>query len=123
MHIRTSFAVLGLTALLAAGGAQATLRMVEQAIETSTLSTSLPDDSTGSLAVSACNGCKPVLLRLSSDSKYFIGKTPVTYAQLRAAASNAARQLNVFYDAKGRTITRLVVSGQSSAPVRQPHGN
>ena len=120
MHIRTSFAVLGIAALLAAAGAGATLRIVEQAIETSTLSTSLPDDESGSLAVSACNGCKPVLLQLSSKSQFFVGKTPVTYAQLRAAAGVAARQLNVFYDAKGRTITRLVVSGQQGAPVRQP---
>ena len=61
-----------------------------------------------------CCGCHP-------KSQYFVGKTPVTYAQLRAAAGAAARQLNVFYDAKGRTITRLVVSGQQGAPVRQPH--
>ena len=40
MHIRTSFAVLGIAAVLAAAGAGATLRIVEQAIETSTLSTS-----------------------------------------------------------------------------------
>jgi hypothetical protein len=119
MRIRTSFAALGIAALLAAGGASATLRIVEQGIETSTLSISLPDDASGSIAVSACAACKPMLLQLSSDSKYFIGKTPVTYAQLRSAASGASsRQLNIYYDAKGRTITRLVVSGQPSAPVR-----
>ncbi len=128
MRIRTSVAILGIAALLMATGSGATLRMIEQAIETSTLTTSLPDDVTGSLAVSSCAGCKPVLLRLSSDSQYFIGKTPVTYAQFRAAASSAARQLNVFYDTKGRTITRLVVPGQQSTPqrptpVRQPRRN
>jgi hypothetical protein len=123
MHTRTSFAVLAMAALLGASSAASTLRMVEQAIETSTVTTSLPDDATGSMAVSACAGCKPVLLRLSSDSQYFVGKTPVSYAQLRAAASDTTRQLNVFYDAKGRTITRLVVSGHLPAPVRQPHKN
>jgi hypothetical protein len=121
MQIRIALSVLGLTALLAAASAGATLRMVEQAIETSTLMTSLPDDAGGSLAVSSCAGCKPVLLQLSSKSQYFIGKTPVTYAELRAAANGSSRQLNVFYQAKDRTITRLVVSGGQSAPLRRPH--
>jgi formylglycine-generating enzyme required for sulfatase activity len=122
MQIRIALSVLGLAASLAAASAGATLRMVEQAVETSTLTTSLPDDASGSIAVSACAGCKPVLLQLSSKSQYFIGKTPVTYAQFRAAAANgSSRQLNVFYEAKDRTITRLVVSGGQSTPVRQPH--
>jgi hypothetical protein len=121
MQIRIALSVLGLAASLTAAAAGATLRMVEQAVETSTLTTSLPDDASGSIAVSACAGCKPVLLQLSSKSQYFIGKTPVTYAQLRAAANGSSRQLNVFYEAKDRTITRLVVSGGQSTPVRQPH--
>jgi hypothetical protein len=121
MQIRIALSVLGLAASLTAAAAGATLRMVEQAVETSTLTTSLPDDASGSIAVSACAGCKPVLLQLSSKSQYFVGKTPVTYAQLRAAANDSSRQLNVFYQAKDRTITRLVVSGVvQGVAVRQP---
>jgi hypothetical protein len=121
MQIRIALSVVGLAALLTTATAGATLNMVEQAIETSTMATSLPDDASGSIAVSSCAGCKPMLLQLSSKSQYFIGKTPVTYAELRAAANNSSRQLNVFYQAKDRIITRLVVSGGQSAPVRRPH--
>lgn len=121
MRHRTLLAALGLAALLMAGGAGASLRIVEQAIETSTLSISLPDDVTGSIAVTACDGCKPVLLRLSPASQYFVGKSPVTYGEfLSLARGSAARQLNIFYDGKGRTITRLVVPGSRPAPAQQP---
>ena len=120
MRNRTSLAVIGLIALLTAGAAGAALHIVEQAIETSTLSISLPDDVTGSIAVTACGGCKPLLLRLSPDSRYFVGKSPVTYAEfLSLTRGTAARQLNIFYDGKGRTITRLVVAGTRPAP-QQP---
>ena len=123
MQIRIALSAFGLAALLTAATAGATLNMVEQAIETSTMATSLPDEASGSIAVSSCAGCKPMLLQLTSKSQYFIGKTPVTYAELRAAANDSSRQLNVFYQAKDRTITRLVVSGGHSAPVRRPHKN
>ncbi len=121
MRHRTSLAALGLAALLMADGAGASLRIVEQAIETSTLSISLPDDVTGSIAVTACDGCKPLLLRLSPGSQYFVGKSPVTYAEFRSlAVGSGARQLNIFYDGKGRTITRLVVPGSRPAPAPAP---
>ena len=121
MRHRTSLAALGLAALLIAGAAGASLRIVEQAIETSTLSISLPDDVTGSIAVTACDGCKPLLLRLSPGSQYFVGKSPVTYAEFRSlAVGSGARQLNIFYDGKARTITRLVVPGSRPAPAQPP---
>jgi len=117
--MRTSIAALGLSLLLLAGSATATLRIVELGIETSTLSVSLPDDISGSIAVTGCASCKPMVLRLSSESRYFIGKSQVTYAQLRSLARGAtSRQLNIYYQAKGREITRLVVPGP--APVAAP---
>lgn len=114
--MRKSIAILGLTALLLAGSATATLRIVELGIETSTLSVSLPDDSSGSIAVTACASCKPMVLQLAPGSRYFIGKSQVTYAQLRSLARTSnSRQLNIYYQAKGREITRLVVPGTAPA--------
>lgn len=121
MRHHTSLVALGLAALLVAGGAGATLRIVEQAVETSTLRISLPDDVGGSIAVTACSTCKPMVLRLSPDSQFFVGKSPVTYAQFRSLARDSARQLNIFYDGKGRTITRLVVPGSRLEPRQQPN--
>jgi|SRR5882672_1590579 len=115
--MRTSIAALGIAGFLLAGTAAATLRIVEQGIETSTLSVSLPDDNTGSIAVSACASCKPMVLRLSPESRFFIGKSQVTYAEIRSLArGGASRQLNIFYESKGRAITRLVVPGARPAP-------
>ncbi|HKE44534.1 MAG TPA: hypothetical protein VKB41_08350 [Steroidobacteraceae bacterium] len=119
--MRTSIAALALTALLAAGTAAATLRVVELGIETSTLSVSLPDDISGSIAVTSCTTCKPMVLRLSPASRYFIGKSEVTYAEIRSLSrGGASRQLNIYYQVKGREITRLVVAGQRPAPAVQP---
>jgi hypothetical protein len=119
--MRKSIAALGLTALLLAASATATMHIVELGIETSTLTVSLPDDTTGSIAVTACASCKPMVLQLSPGSRYFIGKSQVTYAQLRSLArSGDSRQLNIYYQAKGREITRLVVPGPApTAPVLQ----
>ena len=121
MRHNTSFVALGLAALLVTSGASATLRIVEQAVETSTLSVSLPDDVSGSIAVTPCSTCKPMLLRLAPESQFFVGKSAVTYAQFRSLARDSARQLNIFYDGQGRTITRLVVPGSRPEPRQQPN--
>lgn len=118
--MRTSLAALGIAALLLSGNATATLRIVEQGVETTTLSVSLPDEAAGSISVTPCGGCKPLLLQLAPSSLYFIGKAAVSYAELKSLARSSARQLDIFYEAKGRTITRLVVSGQRPAQTRQP---
>ena len=121
-RIRMLLSATALVLTLAASGAQASLRIVEQAIETSTFSVSLPDGGTGSIALKACADCTPLLLRLTPQTQYLVGRSPVSYAEfLSLARGGTGRGLGVFYDAKERTITRLIMSGTrpATAPRRR----
>jgi hypothetical protein len=117
---RWLFSAVGLALALTAVAAPAALRVVEQAVETSTLSISLPDRDSGSIAVKSCASCKPMLLRLTPSTQFMVGKSQVSYAEFSALARSAAdRNLGVFYDGKEHTITRLVMFGAELAPARQ----
>lgn len=111
----------GLALALTAVPAQATLRIVEQAVETSTLSVSLPDSNVGSMAVKSCPSCTPILLRLTPQSRFLVGGAEVSYPEFISLARGASdRNLGVFYDGKERTITRLSMSGTApAAPQRR----
>lgn len=98
----------------------AALKIVEQAIETSTFVVSLPDGSNGSMAVKSCTQCKPVLLRLTPRSTFLVGGARVQYSEFLALARGSGDQgLNIFYDRKSGTITRLLMNGVRRAPPRQ----
>ena len=95
----------------------AALKIVEQAIETSTFVVSLPDGSNGSMAVKSCTQCKPVLLRLTPRSTFLVGGARVQYSEFLALARGSGDQnLNIFYDRKSGTITRLRMNGVRRAP-------
>ncbi len=99
---------------------QAGLKILEHAVETSTLVVSLPDSSTGSMAVKSCPSCKPMLLRLTPSSKFLVGRTPVPYAEFVALTRGASdRGLGIFYDRESRTITRLIIAGTRLASPQQ----
>ena len=112
---------IGLTLAFTAAPLEATtFRIVEQAVETSTMSISVPDKNAGSLAVKACPSCKPMLLRLTPETRYLIGKTEVPYAEfVDLARGSSDRGLGIFYDGKERTITRLIISGTRVTPPRR----
>lgn len=111
----------GLALAVASLQAPAGLKVLEQAIETSTLVVSLPDASTGSMAVKSCKQCKPLLLRLTPRSRFVVGGgAQVPYSEFVALARRSGHQnLNIFYDRKSGTITRLTMSGVYRAPPRQ----
>jgi hypothetical protein len=95
------------------------LKIVEQAIETTTFVVSLPDADNGSLAVKSCVQCKPVVLRLTPRSTFQLGSSPVKYREFLALARGSRDQaLNIYYDGKTGTITRLRMNGVQRAPAR-----
>jgi hypothetical protein len=95
------------------------LKVIEQAIETSTYVVSLPDGSNGSMAVKSCPQCKPVLLRLTPRSTFLVGGGPVKYSEFVALARGGGEHsLNIFYDRKSGTITRLLMKGVRRPPTR-----
>jgi len=121
MRTRLLLFAFGLVVALTTSQAHAALRVVEQAVETSTLSVSLPDRKAGSIAVKRCASCTPLLLQLTPSTRFLVGRSQVPYAEFIALARGAAdRNLGVFYNGKERTITRLVMFGAEPVPRRRP---
>lgn len=112
------FIASGLVTLLMASWADAApgMKVREQAIETSTRETSLPGTQDGSMIVKTCASCAPLVLRLTPQSRYRVGRDEVSFTEFAAELNGASRDLYVFYDATTRTITRLVTSGTSVGP-------
>jgi hypothetical protein len=96
-------------AALACGVAAAALplKTVEECIEAGTRSVSLPGVAGGSLSASSCTGCASLRLKFDSSTQYFVGVKAVNYAKFRQAAAKADLRLDVFYEPKTRTLTRL----------------
>jgi hypothetical protein len=106
-------ALLGISLDVPAAG----FKVVEQAIETSTFVVSLPDGDSGSMAVKSCPQCKPLLLRLTPSSRFLVGGAQVPYAEFLALARASGDQgLDIFYDRKSGSITRLLMNGVHRAP-------
>lgn len=108
--------VLSVFALLAAvlsGPAHAILTATEQAIETSTRSISLPASATGVIVAKPCPACAPAVLRMTASTRFVVGKTPVSLAQLQKfIATGGERGMVVLYDPRLKTVTRIVVDGE-----------
>ncbi len=80
---------------------------VEECLESGTRLVSLPGSPGGSLSASECRGCESLRLGFDAATRYFIGDEAVSYARLREAAGQKPAALNVCYDPKNRTLTRL----------------
>ena len=86
------------------------LGTIEECLESGTTLVSLPGVAGGMLTVKECTACDSQRLTFDANTRYFIGKQPVTYARLRAAAAMG-------FEPIGR-VTLLV--GEVRATVRQP---
>lgn len=100
-------------AALSAAPAHAQFSMMinaEEGIETSAHAIVLPSSTQGALLVTPCTGCTPLSLRVSAQSKYFIGANAVTLGELRAALATAGDvQLVVTYDRETKALNRIIV--------------
>lgn len=97
--------------LLAGAAATAEMQAVEQAIESSTASLSLPDRLPASISIAACdNGCVPTLLQLTATSQFFFGRRTVTFGELRDLSLKPALNVAVYFEPQSKAITRIVVS-------------
>jgi hypothetical protein len=97
-------------------GAALPLKTIEECVETGTRAVSLPGVASGSLSASPCAGCPIIRLRFDGGTRYLIGKQVVTYAKFRAeAAKGDDLRLDVFYEPKTRTLTRLRLAATGNA--------
>jgi hypothetical protein len=92
---------------VSAADAQVRAKGLTGGLETSNRFVTLPAAPRGSLFVRECGECPSVRLEFGSDTRYFIGDQPVSYAQLREVAAKGDAGLVVSYRLGTRTLTRL----------------
>jgi hypothetical protein len=107
-------AVAVLAGVLTTGAVAAQTLTAEQAIESSTAALNLPDKLPGSISLAPCNeGCVPMLLQITAESRFFNGRTPLTLQELHALTRRPALNVAVFFEPRTRAVTRIVVSGRA----------
>ena len=100
--------------------AQATLRTIEQAYELTRGQVQLPDTPDGQLTVHPCPKCRPVSLRVTAATAWFIGPGTVRAGAqpagqaavlegLRAAETNPHTLVYVYYEPDTRRVKRIVL--------------
>lgn len=100
---------LGAATLLGASLALAepVLKTIEECVETGTTVVNLPASAGGSLSAAPCSGCPTLRLRFDAKTRYFIGKEQVSYTRFRESAAKGDLRLDLFYEPKTRTLSRL----------------
>jgi hypothetical protein len=92
-----------------APGTLGRITAVEQGIETTAASVSLPAAGTGSLLVTPCTGCTPLSLAAGAQSAWLLGSKSSRYAEFRAAVVAAPRaQVLIIYRSHTRELVRMV---------------
>jgi hypothetical protein len=108
-----------LVAAALSGAAQAQLRAKELAIEATTRSISLPSSEQGVMVAKPCPTCALAVLRMTADTRMYVGKDVVSLAELQKfIATGGERHMVVLWDPRLRTITRILVPGQLPKPKR-----
>jgi hypothetical protein len=85
--------------------------VIEHAIETWSTVTSIPT-ATGALAARSCTECPTRYLTLTSETKFYVGRTAVPFAEFKAIAGGTrGHSMTIFYRAiDNSTVTRIVIS-------------
>jgi hypothetical protein len=110
MKARILTMLIGLVWLGAASAAAPDPSVIERAVETSSKVTSIPTAS-GALSTRSCTQCPTRYVSLTSESKFYIGKTAVPFAEFSALAQAPRnRSMTIFYRAVDNTVTRVVIS-------------
>lgn len=113
MWIRTITLTVAIGAGLMCGAASAALLSPEEAIETSTVSVTLPRSVGGALLTRACDVCRPITVRLESDTRLLIGSQQVSLAEFNEFLSSGGPYgLTIFYDKQSFKMNRIVVYAQ-----------
>lgn len=104
--------VLALLAAPLAG--QAEMTAVEDSIETSTASITVPTSVGSAVIARSCKSCEYVTVTLAADTRFFVGRTEVSVADFsRILSDGKRRQLTLMYDRGSRLLTRVVLPASS----------
>lgn len=101
-------------------------RALEDAVETSTESVLLPTSVPGTITFRDCAApCKLPSLNVTTESKFFVGRTQVALADFNAfLRTGGSRPITVLRKVNGTDVTRVVVIGDfeplgQTKPARQ----
>jgi hypothetical protein len=104
-----------LLTLLAAGGAGAALKTVEEAHELALKAVTLPVTEVGQLILRRCDECRPETLSTNANTRYFVrpAKEAISLDEIRRAAATAAARptahVYVYFDPRTRAVRRVVL--------------
>ncbi len=108
MDIRKLATIIAAAALFASATANAFLQNVEQGLELASNEVSIPSRE-GTLLIRSCAECQTLRLRITSDTRCFIGDDLVPLTELRRRAGAAMHPLYVFYETDTDRVTRIVL--------------
>ncbi len=123
---KTAIAILLAAGTIAAAPAwpQATMDAFETGVEADTSYVTLPSQPSGPWLVAPCAGCTSHQLRLDAETRYFVGKTAVSFETLRKLAAHGPQNLDLYYVTKTRRVTRVVLRAdlpsEGQKPAAQP---
>lgn len=109
---------LGLLLLAGTAAGQRSLVLVEDGLEGSLASVTMPNGPAGTVIVEReCPGCEPRSLRASSDIRYFIGDTVLPHAEFMAEVARMRNatddpgdvSVGVFFSRESGRVTRIKV--------------
>ena len=90
----------------------AELLPVEQSIEATSQTVSIPAP-TGLITARSCGACPARTLRLDVGTRFYIAEAPVTFDQFKRSLDRSpAPSLTIHFRAEDNTVTRVVVSAQ-----------
>ena len=105
--------------------AAATLRMIEQAYELARNQVQLPDKPEGGLTVRPCPTCKPVVLRVTKATAWFLGPgtvkaagQPAVLESFKASATNPRTLVYIYYEPQTQRVKRIVLDVPASVVPR-----
>lgn len=98
--------------------APATIVSLEDGIEASTTSVTLPESVPTRWSFRPCTTCSPVNVTLDEGSALFVGRDPVSLATLRKYAARGPANLDVYSDPKTGRVTRVILRAELDAADR-----
>jgi hypothetical protein len=114
-----SVALALIAAVALSAPAHAEIIALEEAVETSTNQTTLPGSDKGVIVAKLCPSCALSVLRLTTGTSFLVGKTTVSFVQLKKFVNTTeSHSMVVLYDKRQKTVTRVIVQGQLPAVKR-----
>lgn len=108
MNIRTLALILSLSVFSIAA---TQITIFEEGIESSTSDLRLPEKNNGYILIRSCSECAELTLSLSAGTRYLVNGEPVEYKDFRRLSRASGNGLDIFYDPKSKSVTRMILQG------------